>query len=391
MNPAQAPIAEYVYLDHNATTPVRPEVRESMAPFLEAELGNPSSLHARGRSAREGIEQARKSVAAALGCSPAEVYFTAGGTESVNWALKGAAAVHRGAHCRIITTAIEHYAVLRVCSYLERQGVDVVRVPVEPSGIVDPDVVAAAVDERTILISVMHANNETGCVQPVAEIGEIAWRRGIPLHVDAVQSLGRETVRVDSLSADLVSVSAHKVNGPKGVGALFVRRGMALDPLLHGGGQERGQRSGTENVAGIVGFGHAVRLKLDRSGDADIQIRGLRDALETGICEGIPDVRLNGHRQRRLANTANLSFPGVSSESLVRALDRCGIAVASGSACATEESEPSHVLLAMGCDRACADAAVRFSLGWGNTRADIDHVLAVLPDLVAELRAAGSA
>ncbi len=375
-----------VYMDHNATSPVRPEIREAMAPYVDPGLGNASSLHRCGRSARAGIERARDCVAQALGCSPAEVFFTSGGTEACNWALKGVLLTAHRQHRRIVTTAIEHYAVLRVCTYLEAHGVEVVRVPADSSGCVDPDAVASAVNERTTLISVMHANNETGCLQPIAAIGELAWRRGVPLHVDAVQTFGKEPVHVEDLNADLLSISAHKANGPKGVGALYVRRGMIVDPLLHGGGQESGMRAGTENVAAIVGFGRAAALMRAGGHGWPEPLRLLRDRLESGICSRIPDVQVNGRSQARLANTVNLSFTGVSSEVLVRALDEHGIAVSSGSACAAGESEPSHVLLGMGLDRARAQSAVRFSLGWGSTQADVTRVLEVLPGLVHRLR-----
>lgn len=374
-----------IYFDHNATTPLRPEVLQAMQPYLAERLGNPSSLHAWGREARAAVEAARATVAGTLRCAPEEVCFTGGGTEAINWALKG---VHsgRGAGGRIVTTQIEHKAVLRVCAWLERQGCTVARVGVDAHGVVDAAEVAGAVDDRTVLISVMHANNETGSLQPVCAIGQLAWERGIPFHVDAVQTAGKVPVHVDEVCADLVSISGHKVNGPKGVGALYVRRGMALEPLVHGGGQERGQRGGTENVAGIVGLGRALELCAAEAAAAPRPVQALRDRLEQGLLERLDGLRLNGHPTRRLDNTLNLSFAGVDSEDLVLGLDLCGIAAASGSACAAEEREPSHVLLAMGLEAHHAQSAVRFSLGWGNTEEQVDEALRLIPGVVERLR-----
>lgn len=375
-----------VYFDHNATTPLRPEVLEAMLPFLTDSMGNPSSLHSWGRAARHGIETARGALAGALGCAPAEVYFTSGGTEADNWAIKGvvAAGCRRGR--RIVTSAVEHYAVLHTCQHLERQGYEVAYVPVDEYGIVDPDDVAQALDDQTVLISVMHANNETGSIQPVEAIGELAWNRGIPFHVDAVQSFGKIPVSVDELNADLVTLSAHKINGPKGVGALYVRRGMEIEPLAHGGGHEGGRRAGTENVAGIVGLGKAVELKITEGGKGEGEVRRLRDRLEQGILARLDGVRVNGHPGRRLGNTLNISLCGVAAEGVVLGLDLQGVAAASGSACASGETAPSHVLLAMGLEPRLAAGAVRFSLGWGSGQADVDYVLEALPQIVTRLR-----
>ncbi|MFA6107953.1 MAG: cysteine desulfurase family protein [Candidatus Latescibacterota bacterium] len=375
-----------IYLDHNATTPVRPEVLETMLPYLTERIGNPSSLHRWGREAREGIEGARASVARLLGCAPAEIHFTSGGTEADNWAIKGVAAAAGRRGQRLVTTRIEHPAVLGACRYLERRGFEVVYLPVDALGVVDPTEVARAVDERTVLISVMHANNETGVLQPVAEIGALAWERGVPLHVDAVQSLGKVAVEVDRLSADLVAVSAHKIGGPKGVGALYVRSGMELESLAHGGGHEHGRRAGTENVAGIVGMGRAAELLLAELVTTRIALARLRDRLEQGVLATVDGVRVNGHPILRLPNTTNLSFAGVDSQDLVKGFDLLGVAAASGSACASDDPSPSHVLVAMGLGPREAAGAVRFSLGRQNTEAEVDRVLGLLPELVARLR-----
>ena len=375
-----------VYFDHNATTPLRPEVLDAMLPFLTDSMGNPSSLHSWGRAARDGIDAARRSVARALGCLPAEVHFTSGGTEADNWAIKGVAAASGRRGRRIVTSAVEHYAVLHVCRHLKRQGYEVAYVPVDACGTVDPDDVAQAIDDQTMLISVMHANNETGSIQPVEAIGELAWSRGIPFHVDAVQSFGKIPVRVDALNADLVTLSAHKIYGPKGVGALYVRQGMDIEPLAHGGGHEEGRRAGTENVAGIVGLGRAAELKMAENGTGEHQARRLRDRLEQGILARLDGVRVNGHPARRLGNTLNISLRGVEAEGVVLGLDLQGIAAASGSACASGETAPSHVLLAMGLEPRLAAGAVRFSLGQGNSEADVDYALEVLPRIVERLR-----
>ncbi|MEW6755854.1 MAG: cysteine desulfurase family protein [Candidatus Latescibacterota bacterium] len=374
-----------IYLDHNASTPLRPEVLEAMLPYLSGRAGNPSSLHTWGREGRAAVEGARASVAAALGCSAAEVCFTGGGTEAINWALKGVAR-GRWRGRRIVTTQIEHRAVLRVCAELERQGCEVVRVGVDAQGIVDPEEVRRAVHEGTLLISAMHANNETGSMQPVRAIGELAWERGVPFHVDAVQTFGKLPVRVDEVCADLVSISGHKINGPQGVGALYVRGGMDLEPLIHGGGQEGGRRGGTENVAGIVGLGRAVEICAAQAAVLPRPVRALRDRLEQGLLAGLDGVQRNGHPEWRLDNTANLSFRGVDSRDLVLGLDLCGIAAASGSACAAQEPGPSHVLLAMGAGPQRASSAVRFSLGWGNTPKEVEEALERIVEVVERLR-----
>ena len=375
-----------IYLDHNATTPVRPEVLEAMMPYLTEKIGNPSSLHGWGQEARAGMEGARAALAGALRCDPEEVHFTSGGTEADNWVIMGVAAASKRRGRRIVTTAIEHYAVLHTCQHLAERGYEVIYVPVDERGIVDPGEVARVINDETALISVMHANNETGCIQPVEEIGSLAWERGIPFHVDAVQTFGKVPVKVDELNADLVSVSAHKINGPKGIGALYIREGMEIEALAHGGGHEWKRRAGTENVPGIVGMGKAVELRTAEMERVEPEMRRLRDRLEEGLLGALEDVQINGHPTLRLANTANLSFRGIESEGIVLGLDLQGVAAASGSACASGKTEPSHVLQTMGVEPRLASGAVRFSLGWGNNEEQVDRVLQVLPKIVRRLR-----
>ena len=373
-----------IYFDHNATTPLRPEVLEAMMPYLTRAVGNASSIHGFGREARDGVEGARHILARALGCASGEVYFTSGGTEADNWAIEGMARSRRG--CRIVTSAVEHHAVLHTCRHLQGRGCEVVWVPVDAFGVVDLEALESALDEDTSLVSIMHANNETGTIQPLAEVGRLARARGVPLHVDAVQSFGKLDFRVDDLNADLVSVSAHKINGPKGTGALYVRSGMEIEPWSRGGGQERGLRTGTENVAGIVGLGRAVELRLDEGRDLEREAGVLRDRLQRGLVQVVEDVRVNGHPQHRLANTLNLSFQAVEAEAVLLDLDLKGVAASSGSACAEGEPEPSHVLLAMGLAPRLASGSVRFSLGWGNTAEEVDYVVEIVPGIVQRLR-----
>ena len=386
-----------IYLDHNATTPMRPEVVEAMLPFFTEVPGNPSSLHQAGQEAREAVDGARGSLATALGCAVEEVHFTSGGTEADNWAVKGVVAERRsrrgrqtahGSAGRIVTSAIEHHAVWHSCEFVSERGeVDVEYVPVDASGRVDADRAIDAMDEETILVSIMHGNNETGVIQPLAEIGRRATELGIPFHVDAVQTLGKTPVLVDEMHADLVSVSAHKINGPKGTGALYVRSATPLAPLAHGGDHEGGMRAGTENVAGIVGFGKAMELRRGEEAASELaEIEELRDRLETGIAAAVDDATANGCREHRLPNTSNISFRGVEAEATIVGLDLEGIAVSSGSACTAGTAEPSHVLLAMGLEPRLAASSVRFSLGWGNTPTDIERLLEVLPPLVERLR-----
>jgi len=356
-----------IYFDHNATTPLDEEVLEGMRPYLQDRFGNPSSVHQFGRAAKAGQEQARKQVARLIGAQPAEIIFTSGGTESVNLALKGLALAYRHRGRRIITSCIEHPAVLACSRWLEQQGFEVIRVPVDRYGVVKVEEVARAINKQTILISIMHANNEVGTIQPIEKIAHLARKHRVLLHTDAVQSVGKIPVQVDKLGVDALSLSGHKLYGPKGVGALYVRTGLDLCPLLLGGHQEQNRRAGTENVAGIVGLGAAcekayMRLEQDRA-----YISQLRDKLWEGIKQQIKGVRLNGHPERCLPGTLNVSFNRISGELLLINLDLEGIAVSTGSACTSGTLEPSHVLAAMGLTHEEASSAIRISLGRNNT------------------------
>jgi cysteine desulfurase len=388
-------MTEAIYMDHNATTPLRAEVLEAMLPYLKESFGNASSIHAFGREAAKGINQARQQVAAALGCQPEEVVFTGCGTEADNQAVKGIACAHRERGDHIITTPIEHHAVLHTCQYLERQGFQVTYLPVDQYGMVDPDDVRQAITDRTILVSIMHANNEVGTVQPLAEIGRIAREKKVTLHTDAVQTFGKLPTKVDELGVDLLSLSAHKLYGPKGVGALYVRKGTRLDSLLHGGHHERNRRAGTENVAGIVGLGRAVELALAEMEEEAGRLATLRDQLWEGIAANVEGVRRNGpplallraNPAQALPGTLNVCFEYIEGESIILSLDMKGVAVSSGSACTSDSLEPSHVLLAMGVPPAIAQGSVRFSLGRDNTAEQVDHVLAELIPIIERLRA----
>jgi cysteine desulfurase len=384
-----------IYMDHNATTPLRAEVLEAMLPYLKESFGNASSNHAFGREAAKGINQARQQVAAALGCQPEEVVFTGCGTEADNQAIKGIVYAHRERGDHIITTPIEHHAVLHTCQYLERQGFQVTYLPVDQYGMVDPDDVRQAITDRTILVSIMHANNEVGTVQPLAEIGRITKEKGVTFHTDAVQTFGKLPTRADEMGVDLLSLSAHKLYGPKGVGALYVRKGTRLDPLLHGGHHERNRRAGTENVAGIVGLGRAVELALAEMEEEAGRLATLRGQLWEGIAANVEGVRRNGpppallraSPTQALPGTLNVCFEYIEGESIILSLDMKGVAVSSGSACTSDSLEPSHVLLAMGVPPAIAQGSVRFSLGRDNNAEQVDHVLAELIPIIERLRA----
>jgi len=376
-----------VYMDHNATTPVRPEVREAMRPFLEADFGNPNSIHRFGRTARAAVEGARRRVASLIGASdPEEIYFTSGGSESDNWALRGSISAAGGTG-HIVTTSIEHNAVLDTCRALERKGIAVTYVAPDGRGRVPAEAVAAAIRPDTRIVSVMWGNNEVGTVQPVEEIGALCRERGVPFHTDAVQAMGKVAIDVGAAGVDFLSASGHKINGPKGVGFLYVRRGALLDPLITGGGQERDMRSGTENVPGIVGLGEACAIAREEGPAAWAALARLRDRLEGEVCERVPDVVVNGDPAHRLPGTTNLGFLGAEGETLLIRLDLEGFAVSTGSACSAGSTEPSHVLLAMGLPRDAVRGSIRFSLGWGNTAADVDRLVAVLPEAVRKVRA----
>jgi cysteine desulfurase len=396
-------VAKRIYMDHNATTPLREEVLEVMLPYLGEQFGNPSSLHAFGIQARRAIERARENVAAALGARPREIVFTGCGTESDNQAIKGVAFANqsrellplpgeRSPHLHwkgdhVITSAIEHKAVLQTCRYLEKQGFQITYLPVDRYGVVNPDDVAQAITDRTLLVSVMFANNEVGTIQPIAEIAHICRERGVYFHTDAVQAVGKVPIDVKELGVDLLSLSAHKFYGPKGVGALYIREGVRSDPLLHGGHQERGRRAATENVAGIVGLGEALELRLREMEAEAKRLTALREQLYEGIVAQIDHVYLNGHPTERLPGTLSLCFDYIEGEAIIIGLDLAGVAVSSGSACTSASLEPSHVLLAMGVHPAVAQGSIRFSLGRENIEADVNHVLETLPPIVERLRA----
>jgi cysteine desulfurase len=376
-----------IYLDHAATTPTRPEVVKSMLPFFTDAFGNPSSIYSHGQEAKGAMEEARTKVAELIGARNEEIVFTSGGTEADNFALKGIAYAneHKGNH--IITTSIEHHAVLEVCKFLGRKGFRITCLPVDKYGLVDPNDVRKAITDKTILISVMHASNEVGTIEPVEEIGEIAKEAGIYFHSDAVQTVGHIPVNVDKLKVDLLSISAHKLYGPKGAGALYIRKGTKLVSLMHGGEQEKRRRAGTENVPAIVGLGKAVELAGQEMGKEAERLAYLRDKLIKGLKEKIDHIRLNGHPKRRLPNNVNVSVDFVEGESMLLNLDLEGICASTGSSCSSASLEPSHVLLALGLPPEQAHGSLRFTLGRENTEAAIERVLEVLPGIVARLRA----
>ncbi len=375
-----------IYLDHNATTQVRTEVLEAMWPFFQERFGNASSIHVFGQDAHAPMEEARAQVAGLINARPGEIYFTSGGTESDNLAIKGIAYANRDRGNHIITTAIEHSAVLSSGAFLETQGFKVTYLSVDAYGLVDPNEVEQAITERTILISMMHANNEIGTIQPIKKIGAIAQQHEVYFHTDTVQTAGKLPIDVEAMQVDLLSLSAHKIYGPKGVGAIYIRKGVAIEPTAHGGHHENNVRSGTENTAGIIGLGKAAELAAqDREGEYRHLIE-LRNTLEKRIVDEVEDVQINGHPTKRLPGTLNVSFSGAEGESLLMSLDMKGMAVSTGSACTSGSIEPSHVLLALGLDPHTALGSVRFSFGRDNTIADVDEVMAHLPGIVSRLR-----
>jgi cysteine desulfurase len=374
-----------VYLDHNASTPVHPDVLAAMLPYFSERFGNASSIHGFGREARDGIDTARETIAGVLGVTPEEIVFTSGGTESDNLAVKGVAGARPGGH--VVTTQVEHHAVLRTCQALEQAGHAVTYLPVDGEGLVDPEDVLRALRPDTILISIQTANSETGTMMPIEEIGRIAVERGIRLHVDAVQTFGKLPVSLREPGIALMSMSSHKIYGPKGIGALYVRKGTRMVSVQHGGDHERRRRAGTENVPAIVGFGKAVELRARHMVEEAGRVSALRDRLWEGVRRTVPDVRLNGHPTRRLPGTLNMSFRGLEAESLILGLDLKGIGVSAGSACTSGSLEPSYVITAMGVPVDWALGAVRSSLGAGTTVEDIDYVLEVLPAAVQRIRA----
>lgn len=375
-----------IYLDHAATTPVKPEVLEAMLPYFTEKFGNASSIYTIGRESKKAIEEARDKVAAALHAQPREIFFTGSGTEADNWAIKGAAYANRQKGNHIITTATEHHAVFHTCQYLESDGFEVTYLPVDENGLVTPEQVQAALKPNTILITVMYANNEIGTIQPIAEIGRIAREKGICFHTDAVQAVGNIPINVEELKVDMLSLSSHKFYGPKGIGALYVRKGIKLTSFMHGGAQERGRRASTENVAAIVGLGKAIELATRNLDAYNAKLLALRDRTISEIQKRIPFVRLNGDRYKRLPGNVNFSFEFIEGESLLLMLDMKGIAGSSGSACTSGSLDPSHVLLAIGLPHEIAHGSLRLTFGEDNSDADIDYLMEVLPEIVQRLR-----
>lgn len=377
-----------IYMDNNATTAVRPEVLDAMLPFYREQFGNPSSVHWAGRAVSGAVEKAREQVAKLINCSPAEIVFISCGSEGDNMSLKGTVDALRDKGDHIITTTVEHPAVLETCKALEKQGVRVTYLPVDHNGMLNLAELEAAITDKTILISVMWANNETGNLYPIEEIGAIARKYKVRFHTDAVQAVGKVPVDVQKANVDLLVISGHKLGAPKGVGAIYIRRGTRLTPFMHGGHQERNRRAGTHNVAGIVGLGVACELSGAHLEVEASRIRALRDRLEQGILERVPEIKLNGHPDPnlRLPNTLNVSFAYIEGESLLLNFDMKGIAASSGSACTSGSLEPSHVMGAMCVDVVLAHSSTRFSLGTDNTEEDVDYVLEILPPIVQRLR-----
>ena len=376
-----------IYMDNAATTATRPEVLEAMLPYFTEHYGNPSSIHSVGRDARRAVEKARAQVAAALGAQPREIYFTAGGSESDNWAIRCAsrALAAKGKH--IITSQIEHHAVLHTCQYMEKQGYEVTYLPVDENGLVSVEDVKNAIRPDTVLISIMAANNEIGAIQPIREAAKLAKAHGALFHTDAVQAIGCVPIDVKADGIDLLSLSGHKFHAPKGVGALYIRSGVKLQRLIYGGAQEKTQRGGTENVASIVGMGKAIELAMESMESRNAYVSGLRDRLIEGILQRIPETRLNGHRTQRLSGNANVSIRYIEGEALLLSLDMKGIAGSSGSACTSGSLDPSHVLLAIGLPHEIAHGSLRLSLSEENTAEEVDYTIDALVEIVERLRA----
>lgn len=376
-----------VYLDHSATTPVDPSVVEAMMPFLTSIYGNASSIHQFGRHAKVGLEEARETIARFIQAHPREIYFTSGGTESNNMAIKGIAWQLREKGNHIVTSKVEHHAVLRTCEYLKKQGFDITFLSPDKYGMIHPDSVAEAITDKTILITIMHVNNEVGTINPIVEIGKIAREHGIVFHSDAVQSLGKLGLNVSEIPVDMLSFSGHKIYGPKGIGGLYIRKGIRLEKFMHGGAHEQNRRAGTENIPGIIGFAKAIELCEKEMANDQANIGNLRDALLNKLHQQIPQIFLNGHPEKRLYNNLNLSFAGVEGESLLLSLDLKGVAASSGSACTSGAVDPSHVLRAMNVRPELAQSSIRFTLGRANSMEDIDYVCEILPSIVGRLRA----
>lgn len=375
-----------IYLDHNATTPVHPEVADEVCRCLRDEFGNAGTLYSYGREAKKLVDDAREMIASVIGAKREEILFTSGGTESDNMALRGVAYGNAGRGKHVITSSIEHHAVLESCRALEKEGFEVSYIPVDEHGVVRMEELERTVRPDTVLISIMHANNETGTIQPIAEIGKLAREKKVIFHTDTVQTFGKIGIDVEEMKIDLLSVSAHKLHGPKGIGVLYIRKGVKIRPLIYGGHQERKLRAGTHNVPGIVGLGKAAELSMRDMEAQEKKMLQLRDRLWEGIKASIPYIRLNGHPANRLSNTLNVSFEFVEGESLILGLDDQGICVASGSACTSDSLEPSHVLMAMGLSPEVAHSSLRFSLGRANTEDEIDTVIQALPKVVERMR-----
>ena len=376
----------FIYLDHAATTAVNPVVFEKMAPYFLQHYGNPSSIYSIARTAKKAIDDARAAVAEALGANPNEIYFTAGGSEADNWVIKGAATACEIKGRHIITSSIEHHAVLDACGALEKQGFRITYLPVDRNGLVAPEVLAGAMREDTVLVSIMAANNEIGTIQPIKELAAIAKGHGALFHTDAVQSAGAIPLNVAELGVDMLNISAHKFYGPKGVGALYIKKGVKIDRFMHGGAQERGRRAGTENVAGIVGLAEALRIAVSDMDKNRVKLCALRDRTIREIIEKIPHTILNGHPVQRLPNNVNFAFRFIEGESLLLMLDMKGIGASSGSACTSGSLDPSHVLLAIGLPHEIAHGSLRLTFGVDNNDADVDYLLETLPPIVNRLR-----
>lgn len=380
-------MSRLVYADHAATTALSDTALNAMLPYFQKQYGNPSSLYSFAQSAKADLEQARADIAACIGAKPEEIYFTSGGTEADNWALKGVAELRGNKGKHIITTAIEHHAILHTAEYLEKAGFEVTYLPVDSEGFVKPEDVKAAIRPDTILISIMAANNEIGTVEPIAEIGKIAKEAKVLFHTDAVQAVGHIPVNVDEWNVDLLSLSAHKIHGPRGMGVLYARKGLRLPPLIHGGGQEKGRRSGTENVAGAIGLAAALKEAIAILNEEGARLSAMRDRLMDGLVASVPRCNITGPRENRLPGTASLVFECVEGESILLLLDGKGISSSSGSACSSASLDPSHVLLAIGLPHEIAHGSVRLSLGRENTDADVDYMLEVIPQVIERLRA----
>ncbi|HEX3032195.1 MAG TPA: cysteine desulfurase NifS [Bacillota bacterium] len=375
-----------IYMDHSATTPVDPDVAQEVLKYMVEDFGNASSIHSYGRDARKAVEKAREQLAAAIGAEPQEIIFTSGGTEADNMAILGVANANCKKGTHIITSTVEHHAVLETCEHLEKNGFSVTYLPVDENGRINVEDVKKAINKNTILITVMHANNEVGTIQPIKEIGQLAKEHGIYFHVDAVQSFGKIPVDVKELNVDLLSISSHKIYGPKGIGCLYMRKGVRLSPITHGGSQERKRRAGTENVPGIVGFGLAAEKIVKEMPKESARLQALRDKLIKELTK-IDHTKLNGHPTERLPHNVNISFKFIEGESLLLMLDMKGIAASSGSACTSGSLDPSHVLLAMGIPHEVAHGSLRLTLGKVNNEADVDVVLEAVPQIVERLRA----